>query len=80
MSLALNAWIIAQGTMGQASNAISGCEMTRLILVRVAPRPFLRICFRIEGPSGATVLALPSLLAIVAVLGFVALEMALAYT
>jgi hypothetical protein len=54
--------------------------MTRMVLVRVAPRPLLRICFRIDGPSGAAVLALPSLLAIVAVVGFVVLEVALAYS
>jgi len=54
--------------------------MTRMVQVRVAPRRFLRICFRIEGSTGAAVLALPSLLAIVAVVGFVVLEVALAYS
>jgi hypothetical protein len=78
--LSLNARNIAYRTKSQVPKELSDCEMTRMVLARVAPRPFLRICFRIEGSTGATVLALPSLLAIVAVLGFVVLEVALAYS
>ena len=57
------------------------CEMTRLVLVCVRVRRRLQICFRIAAfLEVAVVLALPSLLAFAAVLGFLALEVALAYS
>jgi hypothetical protein len=55
--------------------------MTRLVLVCVRVRRRLRICFRIAAFLGVVVvLAFPSLLAFAAVLGFLALEVALAYS
>ena len=54
--------------------------MTRMVPACVSPGQQTQISFRNEPfPWGCPVLALPSLLALAAVLGFIALEVALAY-
>ena len=56
------------------------CEMSRMVLAYVLMRHTLRNSFRNEKvPWGVAVLSLASLLAFAAVLGFLALEVALAY-
>jgi hypothetical protein len=79
--LAFNTVDAAQEAKDRVLGTESHCEMTRLVLVCVRARRRLRICFRIAPFLGvAVVLSFPSLLAFAAVLGFLALEAALAYS